>query len=333
MSLLIDAIRKAEAEKNESVPSQEAPGEEPGLELEAKPEAPVGIEEEDRAAAERMFAAKTLSTSHYRLWILGAIAALLFASGTGYWWYRTETQTAPQISAPAPLPAEPERASEVAAVEAPAPVEAPKPKPKPEPESTNRVEVRKKASKAIVNPLSISGYQAMNSRNLDVARKQYARLLSRDPQNREALLGLAAVAMQRGRIALAERYYRRMLEIDPEDPDAVAGLANLGNPADDESRMKSLIHNSPDSGALYFSLGNGYASESHWSDAEQAYFSALKAASDNPDYAFNLAVSLDHLGQKNLALRYYRKAVELSGRGFPGFDAETAKNRISELEQ
>ncbi len=331
MSLLIDAIRKAEAEKNETAPSPEAPGEETRLELEAKPEAPVGIEEEDRVAAERMFAAKTLSTSHYRLWILGAIAALLFASGTGYWWYRTESQTAPQASAPAPLPPEPEKASEVAAVEAPVAVEAPKPRS--EPEAANRVEVRKKASKAIVNPLSISGYQAMNSRNLDVARKQYARLLARDPQNREALLGLAAVAMERGRIALAERYYRRMLEIDPEDPDAAAGIANLGNPADDESRMKSLIRNSPHSGSLYFSLGNGYASESHWPDAQQAYFSALEAAPDNPDYAFNLAVSLDHLGQKSLALRYYRMAVELSGRGFPGFDVETAKNRIKELEQ
>ena len=47
-----------------------------------------------------------------------------------------------------------------------------------------------------------------------------------------------------------------------------------------------------------------------WPDAQQAYFRAYSSVPDNADYAFNLAVGLDRLSQRKLALSYYQRALE-----------------------
>ncbi len=327
MSLLMDAIRKAEAGKAPPLP-EPAP-EEPPLELEQKQGEPPAAAIDDRVAAEKLFAAKPGDRRNYR--ILAVVAALLLGGGMMYYRYPVPDRTVGAIAPPPaalPLPEAPqEKVSDVVAV--PKPPEKSRQQEAP----VNTVKIQKSPAKAVVNPLSVAGYQAMMSRDLAAAQKDYGLLLGRDPQNREALLGLAAIAIKRGRTALAERYYTRVLEIDPEDPVATASLVNIRNPDDGESRLKTLLRNSPDSGALNFSLGNRYASQLLWADAQQAYFNAYGSEPGNPDFAFNLAVSLDHLNQGKLALEYYRRALKLSGAGFAGFDPAVAASRIQELEK
>ena len=84
---------------------------------------------------------------------------------------------------------------------------------------------------------------------------------------------------------------------------------------------------------LHFALGNVYAGESRWAEAQQAYFRAVSSDPGNADYAFNLAVSLDHLNQNKHAADYYRRALALAARGPAGFDRQRATNRLRELEQ
>lgn len=332
MSILLDAIRKAEAGREpREIALEPAPA--------PAPEAAAAMDE--RQAAEKLFAVKAPKDRRYMIWMLGGLAVLLVI-GAAYFWHRAPQQHPARLPAAviSPLPPPPPGASDIVAEkspekppEKPGPAEQPKPAEPGKETPANTVRVKKIPVKAAVNPISVQGYQAMEAGNLDGARQDYTRLLGRDPQNREALLGLAAIAMKRGRTALAERYYGRVLEIDPEDPVATASLVDLRNPPDAESRIKTLLRDAPDSGALYFSLGNQYAGQSLWADAQQAYFSAYTRAPDNPDFAFNLAVSLDHLNQDGLALEYYRRALELSGKGFPGFDPVTVKNRIHDLEK
>jgi hypothetical protein len=53
----------------------------------------------------------------------------------------------------------------------------------------------------------------------------------------------------------------------------------------------------------------------------------------NPDYAFNLAVGLEHLGQRGIAAGYYRQALELARlRGHAGFDQVQVAGRLARLE-
>ena len=82
---------------------------------------------------------------------------------------------------------------------------------------------------------------------------------------------------------------------------------------------------------LQFTLGNQYAQQGRWAEAQQAYFRAFTADPDNPDFAYNLAVSLDHLRQPKLALEYYRRALALAEKRGASFNPSFARNRAQEL--
>ena len=66
--------------------------------------------------------------------------------------------------------------------------------------------------------------------------------------------------------------------------------------------------------------------------AQQAYFQAYHLEPANPDYAYNVAVGLDHLGQRKLALEFYRRAEQLAlQRGRSNFEPAHARERINKL--
>jgi Tfp pilus assembly protein PilF len=85
------------------------------------------------------------------------------------------------------------------------------------------------------------------------------------------------------------------------------------------------------SNVLHFTLGNQYAQQGRWAEAQQAYFKAFAADPENPDFAFNLAVSLDQLHQSRLALEYYRRALALAEKRAPGFALDVARTRVQQL--
>ena len=109
------------------------------------------------------------------------------------------------------------------------------------------------------------------------------------------------------------------------------GLMGRADPAAAEARLKQLIAREP-SAFLHFILGNLYADQSSWSQAQQSYFQAHHLEPDNPDYAYNLAVGLDHLRQTKLALDYYRRAEQLAAaQGRANFNLSHARERIGIL--
>jgi tetratricopeptide (TPR) repeat protein len=186
-----------------------------------------------------------------------------------------------------------------------------------------------------IHPQVQSGYAAYQADNLAAARSDYQQVLRDEPANRDALLGLAAVEMRSGRHDLADAYYRRVLQMDPRDPHAQAGMLALRgqqlDPVVVESRLKSLLSTERESNVLYFTLGNQYAAQGRWAEAQQAYFKAFAIDPDNPDFAFNLAVSLDQLRQPKLALEYYRRALALSAKRSSNFALDLARARVEQL--
>lgn len=193
--------------------------------------------------------------------------------------------------------------------------------------------IRVTRSQTRINPLLEQGYAALQQGNLVQAQQAYARMLDSDPRNVDALYGLAAIAVQRQQAALAEDYYLRILEADPRDAIAHAGLAGLkGKSGGAESRIKTLIAEQPNVPQLHFALGNLYAQEQRWRDAQQAYFLAYRNDSENPDAAFNLAVSLDQLHQDRQAAQYYGEALRLAAARPATFSREQVQARLRELQ-
>ncbi len=170
------------------------------------------------------------------------------------------------------------------------------------------------------------------------ARKDYQQIRQTNPEHRGALLGLAALAVRGQDPAQARDLYLRLLTKNPSDPLAKAGVLSVmagGDPARLESELKSLIKVHPNLSPLSFLLGNLYAAGQRWSEAQASYFSAVQASGREgapaADYCFNLAVSLEHLGQTAAADRYYREALRLAEHRPAGFNKEALQERLASL--
>lgn len=176
-------------------------------------------------------------------------------------------------------------------------------------------------------------YLAYQAGRYAEAGQAYRQVLAKEPHNRDARLGLAALAIRNGELETARAHYRAVLERDPHDPTvqaAMAGLQETPNAAS-ESELKQLLANQPHSAALHFALANLYAGQARWALAQQAYFEAQRLAPQQPDYAFNLAVSLEHLEQRQAALNYYRRALSLATVQQAHFDIAAAERRVQAL--
>ena len=200
---------------------------------------------------------------------------------------------------------------------------------------TKGISVRRQPATLVpVDPTLMQAYEALQRGDLALARNLYQQVLLAEPRSIDALLGLGAIAWKEGRIEEAGQHYQRLLELEPRNPYAQAGLIAIiggADPQASESRLRQLIAREP-SAFLYFTLGNLYADQGQWPGAQQAYFQAYQLQPDNSDYAFNLAVGLEHLGQIRPALDYYRKALDLSFRkGRANFDQNLVIQRVGQL--
>lgn len=184
-----------------------------------------------------------------------------------------------------------------------------------------------------VSPTLQNAWSAYQAGDLAAARQQYDMALLQEPNNRDALLGSAAVAIKERNGQQAASNYVRLLELNPNDPEALSALVALrpGDLAQAETKLKGILRTTPESGPVLFTLGNLYAKQGRWSEAQQAYFRAFSATPTNPDYAFNLAIGLDRLNQGRLAQDYYQKALNLAQSAPAGFDPNAVRRRLAEL--
>lgn len=188
----------------------------------------------------------------------------------------------------------------------------------------------------------ISAWSAYQQGDYAAARIMYQQTLAREPDSRDALLGLAASALQQGDMISARQSYSRLLVMNPRDPDARNGLLQTtaySDPVQRETELKALLSDHPEMAAISYSLGTLYASQQRWHDAQQSYYNALLTARTqlngpiSPDYAFNLAISLERISQPRAALNFYREAETLAEQVAPGFDMNVLRQRVRALER
>jgi tetratricopeptide (TPR) repeat protein len=382
MSLLLDALKRAEQEKlarsdrpdlqivaptegQQSARHERA--ESAGAELELHPITPPAAAAAEKAAsaaaqsAQATQSAKTLFQAKAaqgkdkprRGLIIGlaAVIALAVLGAAGYVWFATRAVT-PLAPAPRAAPiaaATPTEKPAAAATPAPAaaslePLARPAP---PDPaqlaadllreapaqrEPAFRLDRSQESARV---PAEIAAaYDALRNGDYAAARRGYQAALAADSANIDANLGLATAEARAGNISAASLFYRKALELDPRNVTALAGLAALADasrPGAVEARLREDVMRHPQSSALHVALGNVYAAQKRWSEAQGEYFEAHRLDPANPDIAFNLAVSLDNLGRTALAADFYRRALE-SARAQPGqFDPAAVSRRLAEM--
>lgn len=359
MSLLLDALKKSGNNQAQSAGLSNLALEEVTPSRAASASA---MTDSSRAAGETLFTAKKNKPASFH-WKLGLVPttfliALVFGSGYSYYvWLQLQppaqrvvqrppiTPVAAPVTAAAPalvplIPAAEEPAAPPAQPLITARNEdfdVPRNTPKASRLRSRAVApgiaLERKVESDTVTPALLGAYQAYQRGDYGTAAQGYREVLSKDAHNHDALLGLAATAQQQGQDDTAQYYYHQLLVLDPRDPAAQAALASYApeDAGDTESRLKTLLAEQPRAGALHFALGNYYAEQSSWGDAQLSYFNAHTLEPNNAQFAFNLAVSLDHLGQRKLAAQLYQQALQLDVSGHSGFDHAQGQQRLNEL--
>ena len=402
MSLLLDALKRAELEKlargpgegalsgvqprEPAVPRSIAPAPHASLELQPQSSGGAGhtlgaVPRPDGGAhaAQVLFQAKAAPEARSRgmLWAtIGAVAVVVLAAGA-YVWYSVRTFTpqagvqprprAAPIAPPAGAPPMQSPAAEMALLSAapaarpaaespfrpildaprPAPARAALPPPAPD-DAVARL-LRESAAASSTPPLRLdrsaeaprrvpvevaSGYEALRQGNLATARRNYEAAIAADPVNVDARLGLATVDARSGNRSSAAANYRRALDLEPRNATALAGLAALADfsrPDALEAQLRADLAAAPASSALHFTLGNLYASQARWREAQVEYFEAHRLDPGSGDILYNLAVSIDSLGQARLAAGFYQRALEAARDNGAQFDPAPAARRLSEI--
>ncbi len=170
---------------------------------------------------------------------------------------------------------------------------------------------------ATTNPLFPKlneAWSAFQAAEFARAEALYREVRQADPGNVDALLGLGALAARGQRMDEAREFYQAVLLAEPRNATAISAISTL--PANgavnlDESALKGLLRDQPGAANLHFALGLQYITQGRWPDAQVAFFDAVRHEPANADYAYNLAVSLDQLGQSAPAAAYYQRALEL----------------------
>lgn len=371
-SAAAEVRRRRKLELEHVVPAAQAPAPE-AVHAPAQP-APAAVAapatNADREGARAVFAAKQVEpavaapAARKKTAIIAIVvgAVVLAAAGGGYVWYETSMKPLATARGPlsAPRPVAPasgapgEKGADAVppvAVLKPEDVDSAPARTKPEPKAAEQLVMsllKDSADAKPAPPLKLSrtidaprispdvsqGYDALRSGDMKAARRHYEAAVAADSTSLDANLGLATAAARTGDRATATRHYRRSLDLDPKNPSAVAGLAALADftrPDALEAQLRADLTRFPQSAALHFTLGNVYASQSRWNEAQSAYFEAYRFDPESADLAYNLAVSLDHLGQARLAADFYQRALAASRQQAAQFDKGQVSRRIAEL--
>ena len=195
----------------------------------------------------------------------------------------------------------------------------------------NNFSIKKTKAEDPVSVLLRDAWLAYNRADYAAAQSAYESVLNREPKNRDAILGMAAIAVKNTDYKKARAGYSFLLKLNPRDQVAIAAMTNLeklSTDVMDESKLKFILQQQPSATHLNFALGNYYAKKSQWPEAQSEYFKAWQGNSENADYAYNLAVSLDQLGKTKQALRFYKESLILSSEKNIGFSKSDVNNRI-----
>jgi tetratricopeptide (TPR) repeat protein len=372
MSLLLNALKEADTRRDHAAPKADRIVEAPtaadntlALSILEDPAQPGRVDapqpqsaKVDERLARRAAMREAPTTNNHpprRLLVMPALLALITAILAGTYFWMASRNEVPQLLATALPELQPAGTLTPAPPAATTQPDFALPEPRlqpatalaptlPEPElvalpavqaaaDTHRIE----RSSVSQDPSSLQqAYESLRVGDLSRAQTMYEQALQTEPHLVDAHLGLAALAEARGNKAAAVTHYRHVLEQVPDHSRAWSGLANLAGPDATpalESRLRNLIAVRPEAN-LNFTLGNVLARQSRWVEAQESYFNAFAASPDNADYAFNLAVALDHLGKREAAGAHYEKALRLTGNGAPvQFDPAAASKRLLALRE
>ncbi|MEZ4216477.1 MAG: tetratricopeptide repeat protein [Myxococcota bacterium] len=150
---------------------------------------------------------------------------------------------------------------------------------------------------------------------LDQAVAEFEKALALAPNDADALLGLSAIAAQRGNGARAEQLAKIALASNPDFPPALAQLADLRREAGDPRECARLyeqavaLHDAMP--GLYLGLGDCQQRAGEFAKAEAAFTRASELDPDSIAAVYNLGVTAFQQGREEDAIALYERALAI----------------------
>ncbi len=205
--------------------------------------------------------------------------------------------------------------------------------PAPAEQNGAQLQIQRGTLKASVDADVMRGYKALSQNQFSQAREAYSQVLSSNPTQRDALLGIAYAHQALGNTDQAVSTLRRLVELYPRDSDGMSALYLIGGGdlVAEETRFKQLLDRSEYPAAVHYTLGVIYFEQRRFGEAERAFSRASSLSPTQPDYAYNLALALDQLGRSRDAARQYVVALNLANQTSAVFSRDLARARLKIL--
>ena len=202
--------------------------------------------------------------------------------------------------------------------------------PAPTEQTEAQLQIQRGTLKASVDADVMRGYKALGQNQFSQAREAYSQVLTSNPTQRDALLGIAYAHQALGNTDQALSTLRRLVELYPRDSDGMSALYLIGGGdlVAEETRFKQLLDRSEYPAAVHYTLGVIYFEQRRFGEAERAFSRASSLSPAQPDYAYNLALALDQLGRSRDAARQYVVALNLANQTSAVFSRDLARARL-----
>lgn len=164
----------------------------------------------------------------------------------------------------------------------------------------------------------------------------YKSVIAADKNNKLALFGLATTYHRAGDLKQARTLYGRLLTIDPNHREALNNFLALvaeESPQEALAQLKKLQHNSPDFSPIPAQIAMIYQKTTEYPLAIDYMKQALQLSPENLTYLYNLAILYDKNNQGPEAASLYRRLLEAASAGetIPG-NVEQIQERLTFLE-
>ncbi len=157
-------------------------------------------------------------------------------------------------------------------------------------------------------------------RNADpaLAATLYRDLAASNPDDLTALFGLATALQRLGETEEARMHYETLLSRQPNNREALGNLIALigqSEPRSAVAQLESLRADYPETAALSAQLARLHGQLGNFDAAIAAARDAVERDRDNPLMHYNLAVLLDRAGNPGAAAQAYRRVLALAREG------------------
>lgn len=181
------------------------------------------------------------------------------------------------------------------------------------------------------------GYENLLEKRYAIAAGYYQEALRIERDNESALFGLATTYHRMGQREEARQLYSELLEVNPTHREGLnnfMALISEESPSAAIEALEKLETENPDFSPIPAQLGIVYNRMGDPRMAARKLARALNLSPENLSYKYNLAITLDQLGQVEEASDLYLELIEAYNNGatLPG-NVEDLRNRVISINQ